>query len=92
MGGPEIVQAEIFAPTQLLLVLGLALLFFGGKKLPEIASGLGKAMREFQRAASQPEASDRPATPLPDPSGADASRQAGTPTSGGVIDRAHREA
>jgi Sec-independent protein translocase protein TatA len=64
------VTAESFAPTQRLLVVGLALLFLGEKKRSEIASGLGKAMRAFQRAASPPEAPDRPATPLPDPSGA----------------------
>ena len=31
---------------ELLIILVIALLFFGGKKLPEIASGMGKAVRE----------------------------------------------
>ena len=35
---------------ELLIILVIALLFFGGKKLPEIASGLGKGIREFKRA------------------------------------------
>src|SRR5215831_11562514 len=68
MGGPEIVHAEIFAPTQLLLVLGLALLFFGGKKLPEVASSLGKAIREFKRATEEwqhPLEPERPPAPSP---------------------------
>ncbi len=39
---------------ELLIILVIALLFFGGKKLPEIASGLGKGIREFKRAASEP--------------------------------------
>ena len=39
---------------ELLIILVIALLFFGGKKLPEIASGLGKGIREFKRASSEP--------------------------------------
>ena len=37
---------------ELLVILGLALIILGPKKLPEIARGLGKAMREFRRATS----------------------------------------
>lgn len=35
---------------ELLLILIIAMFFFGGKKLPEIAKGLGKGIREFKRA------------------------------------------
>ncbi len=35
---------------ELLVILGLALIILGPKKLPEIARGLGRAMREFRRA------------------------------------------
>lgn len=34
--------------TELLLIGGLALLMFGGKKLPEMMRGLGKGVREFK--------------------------------------------
>ncbi len=37
---------------ELLVILGLALIILGPKKLPEIARGLGRAMREFRRATS----------------------------------------
>ena len=37
---------------ELLVILGLALIILGPKKLPDIARGLGKAMREFRRATS----------------------------------------
>jgi sec-independent protein translocase protein TatA len=36
---------------ELLLILLLALFFFGGEKLPEIARGLGQGLREFTRAS-----------------------------------------
>lgn len=34
--------------TELLLICVLALLLFGGKKLPELMRGLGKGMKEFK--------------------------------------------
>lgn len=39
---------------ELLIILVIVLFLFGGKKLPEIASGLGKAIREFKHATSEP--------------------------------------
>jgi len=34
--------------TEILLLGGLALLLFGGKKLPEMMRGLGKGVKEFK--------------------------------------------
>lgn len=39
--------------TELAVVFVLALLIFGPKKLPEIARGLGKAMRMFREASQE---------------------------------------
>jgi sec-independent protein translocase protein TatA len=39
--------AEIF------VVLLIALLFFGSKKIPEVARGLGKGLREFKKATEE---------------------------------------
>jgi sec-independent protein translocase protein TatA len=33
---------------ELVIILGIAFLVFGGKKLPEIGSGLGKAISSFK--------------------------------------------
>lgn len=41
IGGPE-----------LLMIMFVVLLLFGGQKLPELAKGLGKSVREFKKAAS----------------------------------------
>lgn len=35
--------------TELLLIAGIALLLFGGKKLPELMRGLGKGVSEFKK-------------------------------------------
>jgi len=39
---------------ELLLILLIALFFFGGEKLPDIARGLGKSVRELKRAMEEP--------------------------------------
>ncbi|MGK0391579.1 MAG: sec-independent protein translocase protein TatA [Maribacter sp.] len=39
-----------FGPYEIIAVLLLALLLFGGKKIPELARGLGKGIREFNSA------------------------------------------
>ena len=36
---------------ELFLILLIVLIFFGAKKLPELAKGLGQGLREFRKAA-----------------------------------------
>jgi TatA/E family protein of Tat protein translocase len=38
---------------ELVIVLVIALLFLGPKRIPELASGLGKGIREFRRTRSE---------------------------------------
>ncbi len=40
---------------ELLLIFLVVLLLFGAKKLPELARGMGQAMREFRKAANDVE-------------------------------------
>jgi len=57
-------------PQEVLIVLGVVVLLFGGKKLPELARGSGKALRIFKAevkglhddddAATKPEAITAP--------------------------------
>jgi sec-independent protein translocase protein TatA len=35
--------------TETLLIFAVLLLFFGAKRLPELAGGLGKGIRDFKR-------------------------------------------
>ena len=38
---------------ELLIIMVIALVLFGSKKLPEIGSGLGRAIRNFKRAVTE---------------------------------------
>lgn len=40
---------------ELVVILGIAFLVFGGKKLPEIGSGLGKAITSFKNGINEVE-------------------------------------
>jgi len=38
--------------TELIVIMFVILLLFGAKKLPELAQGLGRGIREFKKASS----------------------------------------
>ena len=40
-------------PPELIIIFLIVLLIFGGKKIPEIAKGLGKGIREFKSAKNE---------------------------------------
>ena len=44
---------------ELLLIIFVVLLLFGGKKFPELAKGLGKGLKEFKKSMREPD-SDEP--------------------------------
>ncbi|MDE3145470.1 MAG: twin-arginine translocase TatA/TatE family subunit [Bacteroidota bacterium] len=43
-------MGDLFAPQHLILILLIVLIFFGGKKIPELMRGLGRGIREFKDA------------------------------------------
>ncbi|WP_460032509.1 twin-arginine translocase TatA/TatE family subunit [Megalodesulfovibrio paquesii] len=43
---------------ELILILGIVLIVFGANKLPEIGGGMGKAIRNFKRATTEPDEID----------------------------------
>ncbi|MEO7082603.1 MAG: twin-arginine translocase TatA/TatE family subunit [Flavobacteriales bacterium] len=51
-----------FGPTEIILIIAVLLLMFGGKKIPELMRGLGKGMREFKDAQKEDQVppSDKP--------------------------------
>ena len=40
---------------EVLLIVGLVILFFGGRKLPELAKGLGASIRNFKGELQKPD-------------------------------------
>jgi sec-independent protein translocase protein TatA len=45
--------------TELLLIAGVALLIFGGKKVPELMKGLGKGVQSFKQGMNEPIEEDK---------------------------------
>lgn len=41
----------VFGPWQIVLVVVIVLLLFGGKKIPELMRGLGSGLKEFKDAS-----------------------------------------
>jgi sec-independent protein translocase protein TatA len=39
--------------TELMVVLGVAVLLFGGKKIPEVAKGIGEGIKNFKHAMKE---------------------------------------
>lgn len=40
---------------ELLIILAIVIILFGAKKIPELASGLGKGIKEFKKASKEAE-------------------------------------
>lgn len=43
---------------ELLIILGIAVLLFGGRKIPEVAKGLGEGIRNFKSALKDEKAEE----------------------------------
>lgn len=46
---------------EILLIFFVILLLFGGAKLPSLARGLGQSIREFKKAANEPDEEEKKA-------------------------------
>ena len=45
----------IMGPNQMILILVVVLLLFGGRKIPELMRGLGSGIKEFKNATKEEE-------------------------------------
>ena len=48
----EYLMLAFLGMWEIILILVICLIFFGAKKLPELAKGLGKGIREFKKAST----------------------------------------
>lgn len=42
--------AGMFGPTEIILVILVIVILFGGRKIPELMKGVGQGMKEFKKA------------------------------------------
>ncbi len=45
---------------EILIIFFIVVLLFGAKKLPELAKGIGKGLKEFKQATKDPEIEEKP--------------------------------
>lgn len=48
-------------PTELIVILIILLVLFGGSKLPGLAKGLGQSIKEFKKASKDEPEAEKPA-------------------------------
>ncbi len=51
-------------PTELIVILVILLVLFGGAKLPGLAKGLGQSIKEFKKASKEEEAAASAPAPV----------------------------
>ena len=58
--GGYVMFSGLLQPMHLIVILVIVLIIFGPKKIPEMGSSLGKAIRNFKNAMNEPEKKDTP--------------------------------
>ena len=46
-------QAGFLGPTEIIVIVLIVILLFGGRKIPELMKGLGQGMKEFRKATKE---------------------------------------
>ena len=54
---------DLLQPRHLLVILAIALLFFGPQKLPELGKGIGQGIRSFKASLKDVSSDDTPTEP-----------------------------
>jgi len=45
--------AGMFGPTEIILIVLVVVILFGGRKIPELMKGIGQGMKEFKKATKE---------------------------------------
>ncbi len=48
-----------FGATEIILILVVVVLLFGGRKIPELMKGIGQGMKEFKKASNTEDEPDK---------------------------------
>lgn len=73
-------MGDLFTPLHLIVVLAIVLVIFGPRRLPELGSGLGKAISGFRKATSGEQAIDQVVDTTADAPRTQAERNTNGPT------------
>ena len=57
------VVAGFIGPQEIIIILIIVLILFGGRKIPELMKGLGKGMKEFKKATKEGDDEEERAEP-----------------------------
>ena len=74
-------------PTELIVIVVIALIVFGPKRLPEMGRSVGKSLQEFRRATAEVRREIRDgldAPSVPEPAAEPAARSVGSPDDPGI--------
>ena len=55
----QIIMGKL-GPTEIILILAIVLLLFGGKKIPELMKGLGKGVKNFKDGMKEEDEDSQP--------------------------------
>jgi sec-independent protein translocase protein TatA len=55
---PMYVIAGALGPTEIILIVLVVILLFGGRKIPELMKGIGQGMKEFKKASRGEDSAD----------------------------------
>lgn len=47
----SLVILGMFGPTEIIIIVLIVVLLFGGRKIPELMKGIGQGMKEFKKAS-----------------------------------------
>ncbi len=59
--------------TELMIIFGIVIVLFGASRLPELGGGIGKAIKNFKKATSEPDEID--VTPKKDTASTEAKKE-----------------
>ncbi|MDA3954931.1 MAG: twin-arginine translocase TatA/TatE family subunit [Bacteroidales bacterium] len=49
----------MFGPWEIVIIVLVVVLIFGGKKIPELMKGLGQGLKDFKKATKEEEGEDK---------------------------------
>lgn len=49
------IMAFTFGPMEIILIVLVVVILFGGRKIPELMKGIGQGMKEFKKATKEDE-------------------------------------